>query len=130
MLSFNAYADENPAYKIDADTALRLIMESSCCGNAVKTLSQAQFNKYKVHYWGDDLAPNDNVPFFMFVNFDAATAYAVNPWTGDVWDRWECEKIDGPLAKKERENIYKRFTSEEKKQYVKLALMKPDCLDQ
>jgi hypothetical protein len=127
LLSFNAYADENPAYKIDADTAVRLVIETSCC-KPLKTLSHAQFDKYKSRYWRADLTPNNDIPFFLFSDFDGAGAYAVNPWTGEVWDRWHCEKVDSPMAKKERTEIYKRFTPEEKKQYVKLALMKPECL--
>jgi hypothetical protein len=34
--------------------------------------------------------------------------FAVNPWTGDVWDAMACRRITSPTIEKEQEAIWKR----------------------
>jgi hypothetical protein len=34
--------------------------------------------------------------------------FAVNPWTGDVWDVMGCRRITSPAIEKEQESIWKR----------------------
>jgi hypothetical protein len=34
--------------------------------------------------------------------------YAVNPWTGDVWDVMGCKRISSPAIEKEKESIRRR----------------------
>jgi hypothetical protein len=34
--------------------------------------------------------------------------FAVNPWTGDVWDAIGCERITSPALEKEQESIFRR----------------------
>lgn len=51
--------------------------------------------------------------------------YGVNPWTGDVWDLWECKRVTNPALRKAQTEIKKRYTPEELKQYHKLHLLRP-----
>jgi hypothetical protein len=34
--------------------------------------------------------------------------FAVNPWTGDVWDAMACKRISSPILEREQESIWKR----------------------
>lgn len=34
--------------------------------------------------------------------------FAVNPWTGDVWDAMACKRITSPVIEREQEAIWKR----------------------
>ena len=36
--------------------------------------------------------------------------YAVNPWTGDVWDVMGCKRISSPAIQAEQRSILKRST--------------------
>jgi len=54
--------------------------------------------------------------------------FAVNPWTGDVWDTMagpNCKHYTTPALAKEQEQIKKRFTKAELKEYKHLSELKP-----
>jgi hypothetical protein len=51
--------------------------------------------------------------------------YGVNPWTGDVWDLWECKRISTPSLQKAQGDIRKRYSPEELGQYNKLHMLRP-----
>lgn len=54
--------------------------------------------------------------------------FAVNPWTGDVWDLWDCGKrYRTPALRKAQAAIRKRFTPAELKEYPRLRDLKPGC---
>ena len=63
---------------------------------------------------------------FGFIG-DNVGEFAVNPWTGHVWNLWTCKEITNLVVRKEQTEIKKRFTSEELKQYRRLAAFKPQC---
>ena len=52
--------------------------------------------------------------------------YAVNPWTGDIWDPIACTHVTSPAAKRLQESIRKRFRLG-KDEYLKLRAEKPAC---
>lgn len=51
--------------------------------------------------------------------------YAVNPWTGDVWNLWGCKRESNSALRKAQAEIKKRFTLEEMKQYHRFHLLRP-----
>ena len=52
--------------------------------------------------------------------------YAVNPWTGDVWNPALCERLTLPSLKRMQERIRKRFKFAEQ-EYARLRAKKPLC---
>jgi hypothetical protein len=86
--------------------------------------------------FGSDQGPYDygegeDKPFYEYecINKYAHSCgyFAVNPWTGEVWDLWSCHKISSAAARRAQRKIRRRFTSEEMKQYRRLSLLKPSC---
>ncbi len=81
-------------------------------------------------YQGADFDPS----FFVFygLNLPPAMAgfgyFAVNPWTGEVWDLWGCHKLLTPVLRKSQAEIRRRFSPQELKQYRRLVRLKPDCI--
>ena len=81
-------------------------------------------------YQGTDTDPL----FFVFYGPNPPPAmggfgyFAVNPWTGDVWDLWGCYKLSTPALRKSQAEIRRGFTHEELKQYRRLVRLKPDCI--
>ena len=53
--------------------------------------------------------------------------FAVNPWTGDVWELWDCRRLSTPALRKSQAAIRRRFTPEEMQQYARLRRLKPEC---
>lgn len=51
--------------------------------------------------------------------------FAVNQWTGDVWDMDECKLIINPSLQKAQAAIRKQFTGTELKEYQRLHALKP-----
>jgi hypothetical protein len=106
-------------WKIDEPTAQRLAAEA---------------------YYGSDTdlkffdySSNVGPPFLVFYGITLPPvegyfgAFAVNPWTGDVWDYWGCHKMSTPALRKSQAEIRRRYTRAELKQYVKLRRLRPDC---
>lgn len=54
--------------------------------------------------------------------------FAVNPWTGDVWNLWGCHRLSTPALRKSQGPIRRRFSREELKQYARLRRLKPECI--
>ena len=52
--------------------------------------------------------------------------FAVNPWTGDVWNTAGCEHLSSPSLKKEQAGIRKRFGLT-KEEYAKFHARRPLC---
>jgi hypothetical protein len=55
------------------------------------------------------------------------TALAINPWTGDVWEMWQCKRLSTPALRKSQAAIRKRFNRDEFRQYKNLRALKPIC---
>jgi len=80
-----------------------------------------------------DTGFQDNVsPFFFYQLWKTHEGtkgwYAVNPWTGDVWDVWaapHCKHLTNPALKQEQEQIKKRFSKDELKEYKRLSELAP-----
>ncbi len=51
--------------------------------------------------------------------------YAVNPWTGDVWDLWSCERVSNASLRKMQTEIKQKFNSDEIKEYKRLHNLRP-----
>ena len=82
-----------------------------------------------------DYDPGMGHPFFVFYGISTAPGsqggfgyFAVNPWTGDVWDLWECRKLSTPALRRTQVELRRRFTRAELDQYPRLAHVKPACI--
>jgi len=54
--------------------------------------------------------------------------YAVNPWTGDVWDVNACKRLESGRLRREREDIRRR-SGISKDAYSELRKKKPLCIE-
>jgi hypothetical protein len=101
----------------------------------VQEARKLAYEAVKVHNPGADLSstPRGDDPDFYFF---AATwpnpagspvigYFAVNPWTGDVWDEG-CRRLESPSLKKLQAQIRKRFGFRKGK-YLELRAKKPVC---
>lgn len=76
---------------------------------------------------------NFSPPFLVFRGASKPPAegsfgfFAVNPWTGDVWNLWGCHRLSTPALRKSQAAIRWRFTRAELKQYPRLRRLKPIC---
>lgn len=52
--------------------------------------------------------------------------FAVNPFTGDVWNTGGCERVSSPSLRKDQQGIRKRFRLAGR-QYARLHAMRPIC---
>jgi hypothetical protein len=109
--------------KIDESTAQRLTAEAFF--GADKDL---EFFEY------DSGVSNDfTPPFFAYYGASKPPAegsfgvFAVNPWTGDVWNLWGCHRLSTPVLRKSQAAIRRHFTREELKQYARPRRLKPIC---
>lgn len=109
--------------KIDESTAQRLTAE---------TFFGADKDLEFLDYDGS-ISRNFTPPFIVFDGLAKAPAegsfgvFAVNPWTGDVWNLWGCRRLATPALRKSQAAIRRRFTREELKQYNRLRRLKPEC---
>ena|SRR6185369_17544430 len=60
-----------------------------------------------------------------FPVYEIREEYAVNPWTGDVWDMFSCQQISNPQIQKIQEAIKKMFNAKELKEYERLRSLRP-----
>ena len=54
--------------------------------------------------------------------------FAVNPWTGDVWDLWSCKQLQSAALDASKAKIRQSFTSDV--MYQKYSSKKPECFNQ
>lgn len=77
---------------------------------------------------------NNSGPFFVFDGLSKPPAegsfgfFAVNPWTGDVWNLWGCHRLSTPALRKSQASIRRRFSQAELKEYERLRRLKPICV--
>ena len=75
----------------------------------------------------------DNIRQFIILqyvyNWTGLGFFAVNRWTGAVWDIWACEKVSTPESDRTKVKIRTWFTPEELKQYDQLDSIRPICVD-
>ncbi len=106
---------------------------------ADKILALAYFGslewKNSFDYQGDDSLVSP--PFYAYQGIGSGPAgvvnlnfgfFAVNPWTGTVWNLWDCKKISTQASLKLQAQIKKRFTAKEMKKYRWLSNLKPECV--
>jgi len=109
--------------KIDEPTAERLAAEAVF--GADKDLEFLDYD--------GNISSNFTPPFFVFDGLTKPPAegsfgvFAVNPWTGDVWNLWGCHRLSTPALRKSQAAIRQQFSREELKQYVRLRRLKPTC---
>jgi len=123
ILSDFALADAKKIpFKIDEPAANRLAAEGAGHGATEEDLIYA------------DNMSNKPIPFFVYQGLSPPPAdgsfgfFAVNPWTGDVWALWGCRRLSTPALRKSQAEIRKQFTPQERKQYVKLRHLQPECI--
>jgi len=106
-----------PSFKIDERTAWRLAAEAYDHGRDPKSF---------------DYDPGMGRPFFVYDGINEPNGsfgfFAVNPWTGDVWDLWDCRRLSTPALRKSQAIIRSRFAPKELKQYKRLAAIRPECI--
>jgi len=80
----------------------------------------------------DGGSPDDIIPFLIYQElgkYEGTVDWlAVNPWTGDVWDvdaGPDCIRLTSPALLKEQEQIKKRFSPAELKEYSRLSELMP-----
>jgi len=90
---------------ISERTARRLVQEA--LGTLGENRPAVQIGPWK-YYWAPE--------FYTFSAWRAGEQdvlvpyyFAVNPWTGDVWDAMGCKRITSPAIAREQESIGKRF---------------------
>ena len=69
-------------------------------------------------------------PFYVFAllggKFSSAPSMwiGVNPWTGDVWNAWTCQRMSSRALRKHQAAIRQRFNPRD---YARLHARKPEC---
>ena len=107
-------------WKIDEPAAQQLAAEAN--GEAYRP---DQFRK------SDD---RKSAPFFVVdlyawhADIGVIDSFAINPWTGDVWDLLGCYKLLNYELRQSQLKVRKQFTHEELKHYDELAAIRPKCL--
>jgi hypothetical protein len=103
---------------------------------SLREAKQLAYEVIKVHNAGADLinSPRSFDPDFFFFAATWANSsgspiigyFAVNPWTGDVWNSAGCEHLSSKRLERLQQDIRKRFhfSSED---YAKLRAKKPMC---
>lgn len=79
----------------------------------------------------EDDGRSDYDQFFVFevLGPEAGSWFLkVNPWTGDVWDESNCEKLSTPKLQKLQTKIRQRFLEGELKEYQRLHDIRPECV--
>ena len=85
----------------------------------------------------EDFAPGAFPPFIAFDGhvesprgdtYPTSGAYAVNPWTGEVWDMWACKKVHTAALTKAQMDIRSRFSPTELRDYKKLSHLRAFCM--
>ncbi len=110
-------------WKIDESTAQRLAAEGD----------HGSPTGLKYFDYDSNISSNFSPPFIVFDGLTKPPVegsfgvFAVNPWTGDVWNLWGCHRLSTPALRKSQAAIRQRFTREELKQYARLSRLKPEC---
>jgi len=106
---------ENLAPKVDNELGFKL-------------LALAKGAKHGNLYGG----PDDMSPFLIYEEAGKYVGlpvwYAINPWTGDIWNVFpgkDCKHLVNPALVQEQQEIKKRFSTEELKEYKRLSELKP-----
>ncbi len=117
MASSGALAENIPK-KVTVDEAQVLVS---------KALSVQRHRELSTLWYEPDIG----LPFIAFSGagiIDSVDGvWEVNPWTGDVWNQWNCRRPMTPALRKALAEIRQHFTTKERKQYQKLHFLKPEC---
>lgn len=72
--------------------------------------------------------------FFIFYGLNRPPAeggfgyFAVNRWTGDVWDLWGCHKFSTAALRQAQKDIRRHFAHDDVGRYERLSTLKPECI--
>ena len=100
--------------------------------SARKLAAEANGPRYGLNLFNYEAAMS--FPFLVFNGLGGPPSegsfgyFAVNPWTGDVWNLWGCHKMSTPALRKSQAEIRKRFTADELRHYAELHRLKPECI--
>lgn len=110
LSSLSVYAGEVPP-KVDAQLGDSLVKIAS----GLSPGDYTQDNEYGF------------IIYQIFGNGDCCNSrwYAVNIWTGDVWDTLGCKRMFNTTLMKEQEKIKQRFKKAEMLQYNRLHALRP-----
>jgi len=121
LVGSSAARAEEPSKKVDDQEAMKLVL--TALGPPLPGAGL------------DVTSPEGFAPFLLVqaLGNEAFTFgwYAVNPWTGDVWDVWICrleKRMSTPALRAEQAAIKHRFTAKELAAYPALRKIKPNCL--
>jgi hypothetical protein len=112
-------AAEAGPQKISLQEARRLVYEVVKVHNCVAEISRTQ-NPYDREFFYFEVIAANPVASPMVGHF------AVNPWTGDVWNSVLCERVTLPSLQKMQEKVRKRSRLREE-EYLRLRAKKPLC---
>jgi hypothetical protein len=113
-------------------TISRQIDESAAQRLAAEAFFGADKDLEFLDYDGS-ISSNFTPPFIVFDGLTKPPAegsfgvFAVNPWTGDVWNLWGCHRLSTPALRKSQAAIRRRFSRDELTQYARLRRLKPTC---
>ena len=78
------------------------------------------------YYWAPDFITLQAEVFVPSMGRVAVRYFAVNPWTGDVWEPFGCTRITSPTIKRKQEEIWKSSKLPEEARHV-LQARAPAC---
>jgi hypothetical protein len=89
----------------------------------------------EAYHWSERYIDYDrrDHSFFVFAPLGGeygtapVTWLGVNPWTGDVWDVWDCRRLSTGHLRRSQAAIRRRFRPGEMRQYARLHRLRPIC---
>jgi hypothetical protein len=104
----------NVSQKVDTETAQRLAAEA--------------YNWPERYIWYDRRDRSFFVVAPLGGEYEAPVTWlAINPWTGDVWNVWQCKRLSTATLRKSLAAIRRRFRRNELPQYARLHALRPVC---
>lgn len=110
---------QNQSRRIEMAEASKLVYEGIKLHNPDATITNVANPYDRDFMYFQGLWPNP-------VGSPVIGNFAVNPWTGDVWDVGGCDRVSLPSIRRQQEGIRKRFQIT-KKEYARLQAKKPLC---
>ena len=78
------------------------------------------------YYWAPDFITLQAQVFVPSMGIVAMRYFAVNPWTGDVWEPFGCTRITSPTIKRKQDEIWKSSKLPDEARHV-LQARAPAC---
>jgi uncharacterized protein YggL (DUF469 family) len=111
--------EEQVPQKMTVEEASKLVNEVARVHNAGAEVSKRRDAYDSDFFYFEIIVPNQ-------VASPVVGHFAVNPWTGDVWNPGLCERVTSPSLKKMQRRVRTKLHISEK-EYQKLRQRKPIC---